>query len=224
MLFFFGSTILSVLIYKWVPVYYTPLMLIRSIEQKSSGEEVKCSHQWVPIDSITPNLAIAVLASEDQLFLRHSGFDTLAIRKAWEENKKGKRILGGSTISQQTAKNVFLWPGRSWVRKGLEAYFTLLIEWIWGKDRIMEVYLNSIEMGHGIYGAEAVAREHFGRHADRLTREQCALIAASLPNPLIHNTQYPDAYLKKHQKRILKQMQHVAHWWTKRNEKEDKKE
>lgn len=220
-LFFFGSTILSVLIFKWVPVYYTPLMLIRSIEHKVGGTPAICEHHWVPLDSISPNLPIAVMASEDQLFLRHSGFDEKAIRQAMEDNKKGKRLRGGSTISQQTAKNVFLWPGRSWIRKGLEAYFTLLIEFIWGKDRIMEVYLNSIEMGQGIYGAEAVAQEHFGKHAHQLTREQCALIAASLPNPLVHDSQHPDAYLLKHQKRILKQMSNIGSWWTKRHESKE---
>lgn len=205
-----------------MPVYFTPLMVIRSLEGRGSEEGAKCSHEWVPLDKISQQLPIAVMASEDQTFLQHSGFDTKAIRQAIEEKKQGKRLRGGSTISQQTAKNVFLWNGRSWIRKGLEAYFTFLIEWMWSKDRIMEVYLNSIEMGRGIYGAEAVAQEHFNCHADKLTREQCALIAASLPNPLVHNSQHPDAYLNRHQRRILRQMRNIGSWWTNRtNEREE---
>ena len=148
-----------------MPVYYTPLMGIRSWEQHSEGEPLKCSHHWVPLDSITPYMAIAVIASEDQLFTEHNGFDLKAIEQARKEAKEGKRRRGGSTISQQTAKNAFLWPHSTWTRKGFETYFTLLIEWMWDKGRIMEVYLNSIEMGPGIYGVEAVAREHFHRTA-----------------------------------------------------------
>ena len=224
MLLFFGSTIFFVFLYKWMPVYVTPLMVIRHFEQADDNEERRWEHHWVPLGDITEQLPIAVMASEDQLFLRHAGFDTVAIKKAIKENMDGRRLRGGSTISQQTAKNVFLWPGRSWLRKGLEAYFTVLIEWMWDKDRIMEVYLNSIEMGRGIYGAEAVAQEHFHCHAGTLNREQCALIAASLPNPLRHNSGHPDAYLRKHQRRILRQMHNVGHWWTDREKDKTKKE
>ena len=221
MLLFFGSTILFVFLYKWMPVYVTPLMVIRNFEQMGQDEERRWEHHWVPLDSITPYLPIAVMASEDQLFLQHSGFDKKAIGQAIKEKMDGKRLRGGSTISQQTAKNVFLWNGRSWIRKGLEAYFTMLIEWMWDKDRIMEVYLNSIEMGRGIYGAEAVAQENFHCHADRLTREQCALIAASLPNPLMHDSSHPDAYLYKHQRRILRQMRNIGSWWTNREKEKE---
>ena len=151
------------------------------------------------------------MASEDARFLKHHGFDYKAIEHAAMRNIKHpeKRKLGASTISQQTAKNVFLWPGRSWLRKGLEVYFTMLIEVMWPKERIMEVYLNSIEMGEGIYGADAVAEYHFGTTADKLTRAQCALIAVSLPNPRRFNSAKPSGYMLKRQKRILHEMKFV---------------
>jgi monofunctional biosynthetic peptidoglycan transglycosylase len=154
-------------------------------------------------------MPVAVMASEDQRFLMHNGFDFIEISKTLEERRSGKRFRGGSTISQQTAKNVFLWPKASWVRKGLEAYFTVLIEFIWGKERIMEVYLNSIEMGDGIYGAEAVAQQHFGRRAITLTRPNCALIAATLPNPLKFSSKEPSSYILKRQTAIMNQMRHI---------------
>ncbi len=208
-LLFFGSTILAVLIYKWCPVYVTPLMIIRCAQQVSHGEKLRLKHHWVPIDSMSIYMPVAVMASEDQRFLTHNGFDFIEINKTLEERRSGKRFRGGSTISQQTAKNVFLWPKASWVRKGLEAYFTVLIEFIWGKERIMEVYLNSIEMGDGIYGAEAVAQQHFGRRAITLTRPNCALIAATLPNPLKFSSKEPSSYMLKRQTAIMNQMRHI---------------
>lgn len=208
-LFFFGSTILAVFIYKWCPVYITPLMVIRCAQQVGHGEKLRLKHHWVPLDSMSIYLPVAVMASEDQRFLMHEGFDLIEINKALEERRSGKRFRGGSTISQQTAKNVFLWPQPSWVRKGLEAYFTVLIEYIWGKERIMEVYLNSIEMGDGIYGAEAVAQQHFGRRAITLTRPNCALIAATLPNPLKYSSKSPSSYVLKRQTAIMAQMRHI---------------
>lgn len=208
-LFFFGSTILAVFIYKWCPVYITPLMVIRCAQQVGHGEKLRLKHHWVPLDSMSIYLPVAVMASEDQRFLMHEGFDLIEINKALEERRTGKRFRGGSTISQQTAKNVFLWPQPSWVRKGLEAYFTVLIEYIWGKERIMEVYLNSIEMGDGIYGAEAVAQQHFGRRAFTLTRPNCALIAATLPNPLKYSSKSPSSYVLKRQTAIMAQMRHI---------------
>ena len=208
-LLFFGSTILSVIVYRWCPVYLTPLMLIRCAQQMSRGEQIKLRHHWVPLDSMSIYLPVAVMASEDQRFLTHHGFDFVEINNAVKERQSGKRRRGGSTISQQTAKNVFLWPSSSWLRKGLEAYFTILIELIWGKERIMEVYLNSIEMGDGIYGAEAVGQWHFHRSAQELTRPDCALIAATLPNPLIFNSQTPSDYMLKRQTFIMKQMRHI---------------
>ena len=184
-----------------MPVYITPLMITRSIE---NDDEMQ--HKWVPIEEISENMALAVISSEDNLFMSHSGFDFDQIQKTIEEAEKTGRQRGASTISQQTAKNVFLWNGRSWVRKGLEAYFTVLIELIWGKERIMEVYLNSIEMGPGIYGAEAVAQAHFGKSASKLTRREAALIAATLPNPLKYSSKNPSKYMRKRQRQITRLM------------------
>ena len=208
---FFASTILSVAVLRWVPVWFTPLMFIRLAQQVSEGKELTLHHHWVPLDKIAPSLPIAVMASEDARFQEHHGFDYKAIEHAAMRNIKHpeKRKLGASTISQQTAKNVFLWPGRSWVRKGFEVYFTTLIELMWTKQRIMEVYLNSIEMGDGIYGADAVAEHHFNTTADKLTKAQCALIAVSLPNPRRMNSARPSAYMLKRQKRILREMRFV---------------
>ncbi|MFR9165505.1 MAG: monofunctional biosynthetic peptidoglycan transglycosylase [Dysgonomonas sp.] len=202
----FLFSLLQVITFKFIPVYFTPLMIIRSIEQKSEGKDIKWEHKWVSIDKISPYLPQAVVASEDNLFLDHSGFDFNQIEKAREEAEKGKRLRGASTISQQTAKNVFLWNGKSYIRKGLEAYYTLLIELIWGKKRIMEVYLNSIEMGDGIYGAEAVAKNHFNKTAEKLTRDECALIAATLPNPRKFNSAKPSKYILKRKNQIISLM------------------
>lgn len=208
---FFASTILSVAVLRWVPVWFTPLMFIRLAQQVSEGKELTLHHHWVPLEEIAPSLPIAVMASEDARFQEHHGFDYKAIEHAAMRNIKHpeKRKLGASTISQQTAKNVFLWPGRSWVRKGFEVYFTTLIELMWTKQRIMEVYLNSIEMGDGIYGADAVAEHHFNTTADKLTKAQCALIAVSLPNPRRMNSARPSGYMLKRQKRILHEMRFV---------------
>lgn len=205
-LLFFLSSILMVVVYKFVPVYYTPLMFIRMFEQVKQDKPIKMEHTWVPLDQISQSLPQAVVASEDNLFLEHNGFDFEQIEKARNEAKAGKRVRGASTISQQTAKNVFLWPGKSYVRKAFEVYFTYLIELIWGKERIMEVYLNSIEMGNGIYGAEAVAKAHFDKPASKLTEAQSALIAASLPNPRKFNSGNPSAYLLKRQSKIISLM------------------
>ena len=208
---FLGSTILAVVALRFLPVYFTPLMFIRCYEQIAEGKSLKMKHHWVPLNKISPSLPMAVMASEDAKFMRHHGFDYQAIEHAAERNRKHpeKRKLGASTISQQTAKNVFLWPGRSWVRKGFEVYFTALIELMWPKERIMEVYLNSIEMGDGIYGADAVAEEHFGTDALSLTKSQCALIAATLPNPRKFSSKNPSAYMRKRQARIMREMKYV---------------
>lgn len=203
---FFGSTILAVVALRFIPVYFTPLMFIRCAQQISKGEEIKLKHHWVPLSDISRHLPVAVMASEDQRFLLHHGFDYNAIEQAAMSNLKGGKKRGGSTISQQTAKNVFLWPGRSWVRKGLEAYFTVLIEMTWSKQRIMEVYLNSIEMGRGIYGADAVAQQHFDKTASELFRSECALIAATLPNPIKFSSKSPSPYMQKRKRQIEQQM------------------
>ena len=215
---FFASTILSVVALRFLPVVVTPLMLIRCYQQVKAGEDLKLSHDWEPLTNISKDLPIAVMASEDAKFLDHHGFDYEAIEHAAKRNRQHpeKRKLGASTISQQTAKNVFLWPGRSWVRKGFEVYFTALIELMWPKERIMEVYLNSIEMGNGIYGAQAVAEEHFNTDAKSLTKAQCALIAATLPNPRKFSSKNPSAYMLKRQKRILREMKYVERMTTTR--------
>lgn len=206
---FFVSSIGATLYYRWMPVERTPLMIIRDIEKRINGEEPRRLHRWVPIDSISRYLPLAVIASEDQNFLNHHGFDFNAITDAIDEEKRTGRRRGASTISQQTAKNVFLWPSSTWVRKGFEAYFTVLIELLWSKERIMEVYLNSIEMGDGIYGAEAVAQENFGRHAADLKRDECALIAATLPNPRRFSSKLPSKYMRSRRQWIMKQMKHI---------------
>ncbi len=154
-------------------------------------------------------MPVAVMASEDQRFLLHHGFDFNAIQSAAKHNAKGGKVHGASTISQQVAKNVFLWPGRSYVRKGFEAYFTFLIELVWSKQRIMEVYLNSIEMGDGIYGVDAVAEYHFEKDAKDLFRDECARIAATLPNPIKMDSAHPSVYVKKRQHRIEHEMKFI---------------
>lgn len=208
-LLFFGSTILSVLVLRWCPVYITPLMIIRCAQQVKRGEQIRLRHHWVPLEEMSSHLPVAVMGSEDQLFLQHHGFDFDQIEKALKERQQGKRQRGASTISQQTAKNVFLWPSHTWVRKGFEVYFTGLIELMWSKRRIMEVYLNSIEMGDGIYGAEAVSQQHFGYSADKLSRADCALIAVSLPNPLRFNSKHPSLYMLRKQTWVLNQMRYL---------------
>lgn len=222
-LFFFLSTLLAVVAYRFIPVYVTPLMVIRSIEQVVSGEKLMCKHTWVPFDKISPNLPMAVIASEDNRFAEHNGFDMVEIQKAIKENEKRKRKRGASTISQQTAKNVFLWPKSSWVRKGFEVYFTFLIETIWSKERIMEVYLNSIEMGDGIYGAQAAAKYKFGTTAAKLSKGQCALIAATLPNPIRFNSAKPSQYIKRRQSQIMRLMNLVPKFPSPEEKVEKKK-
>lgn len=210
MLWFFGISILLVVLFKWIPVPFTPLMITRAIEQKIDGQEMTCSHDWVPLEDISVNLQKAVIASEDGNFLKHNGFDFKAMQKAFKNNNRGKKLKGGSTISQQTAKNVFLWQGRSYIRKGLEAYFTFLIEIVWGKERIMEVYLNSIEMGKGVYGAEAAAEHWFRTDAKNLTKIQAAGIAAILPNPRKYKATNSSSYIEKRKGKIVRVMNHVG--------------
>ncbi|WP_417855935.1 monofunctional biosynthetic peptidoglycan transglycosylase [Xanthomarina gelatinilytica] len=195
-----------VFLYKWVPVPVTPLMVIRSVENYQDQKPMGWKHDWVSLDQISKNLQLAVICSEDQNFLKHNGFDVEAIEKAYLDNKKGKRIKGASTISQQTAKNVFLWTQRSWFRKGLEVYFTFLIESIWSKERIMEVYLNSIEMGPGIYGAEAAAIYWYKKPASKLSQYESASIAAILPNPLKYKANPATNYIERRKIWIVRQM------------------
>jgi len=210
MLWFFGLSIASVVLFKFVPVPFTPLMVIRYFENKAAGKEIHFSHNWEPIDKISMNLQKAVIASEDGTFLTHNGFDFIAMQKAYKSNERGRKIKGGSTISQQTAKNVFLWQGRSYLRKGLEAYFTVLIEIIWGKKRIMEVYLNSIEMGDGVYGAYAATEHWYRRDASSLTMQQAAGIAAILPNPRKYKATSSSSYINRRKDKIVRIMRHIG--------------
>ena len=208
----FFLSLFLVLLFRFVPVPFTSLMFIRCGQQLAAGHSLRMTKNWKSLDKISPNLVLAVVASEDNNFLEHHGFDFDAIEKAvkFNEKKKGKKVRGASTISQQCAKNVFLWPGRSYIRKGFEAYFTLLIEIIWGKKRIMEVYLNVIEMGDGIYGAEAAAQEYFKESASGLSRAEAAQISALLPNPRKWNPAKQTAYFIKREVWILWNMNNIG--------------
>lgn len=210
MLWFFGISIFLVILFKWVPVPFTPLMITRVVENKMDGKDAIFSHDWESLENISPNLQKAVIASEDGNFLKHKGFDFEAMKKAFDNNNKGRKLKGGSTISQQTAKNIFLWQGRSYVRKGLEAYFTVLIELIWGKERIMEVYLNSIEMGNGIYGAEAAAQHWYRKSASNLTPKEAAGIAAILPNPRKFKASNSSSYINRRKGKITRVMRQIG--------------
>jgi len=210
MLYFFIGSVALTIIYRFVPPPFTYLMIQRLVEQKMDGEDLKLRKDWVSIDKMSPYLVRAVIASEDQHFNEHWGFDIAALQKAYQHNQKSKKVKGGSTISQQVAKNVFLWPGRSYFRKGLEAYFTILIEITWSKKRIMEIYLNEIEMGNGIYGAEAAAKKYFRKPAKDLSKRESALIAAVLPNPIRWTPANPNAYIQRRQYRILRAMRYVG--------------
>ena len=206
MLWFFAITILWVLAYRFIDPPITWLMAQRGFERQADDKEWRLKQNWLAFDELSPNLKKAAIAGEDANFLTHNGFDYGAIEKAYKKNKAGKKMRGGSTISQQTAKNVFLWPGRSYVRKGFEAYFTILIELLWGKERILEVYLNVIEMGDGIYGADAATRSYYGKSAQSLSKGEAALLIAVLPNPLRWSPARPTNYIYHNQSIILRNM------------------
>jgi monofunctional biosynthetic peptidoglycan transglycosylase len=208
---FFLASSVSVAILRFVPVWITPLMIIRSVEQLFDPEkEVVLKNSWVRLEDISSHVPLAVIAAEDQKFRTHGGFDWESIKQARKDIDSGKRFRGGSTISNQTAKNVFLWQGRNLLRKGMEAYFTYLIEWFWGKKRIMEVYLNVIEMGEGIYGIEAASQHFYKKPAKELSRQQSAYIAATLPNPRRWNPTKPTNYLQSRQAWILRNMNNLG--------------
>lgn len=210
-MWFFILSIGFTVLYRFVPVPITPLMVIRVFEQTFDSEKkVRLSKDWVPMAEISKNVPQAVVAAEDQKFLDHFGFDIEAMKKAWEGNKQGKNIKGASTITQQTVKNVFLWPDRSYLRKGLEAYFTILVEILWPKERILEVYLNVIEMGPGIFGIESAAQNYYNKPAIKLNRNEAAMIAAVLPNPNRWNPKRPTPYILGRQAWILRQMNNLA--------------
>ncbi|MCD6068591.1 MAG: peptidoglycan transglycosylase [Bacteroidetes bacterium] len=205
-MWFLIVTVVSTIIFRWAPIPFTPFMLKRCVQQKMDGKEMKLDKDWVPLEEISPHLQLAVVCCEDQNYLMHYGFDFKALKKAMINNDKGKRMRGGSTISQQTAKNVFLWDGRNYVRKAFEAYFTLLIETFWSKERIMEAYLNVIEFGDGIYGAEAAAQHYFHKHASKLTKEEAATLAVLLPNPRVYGKKTGGTYVQGRKAWCLQQM------------------
>ena len=205
-----GGSILLVAILRFVPVPCTALMVGRRVEAWTSGEPYQARHQWVPLEAIAPSMGLAVIAAEDQNFPEHFGFDWQAIEKALAHNEHSRRKRGASTVSQQTAKNLFLWESRSWVRKGCEVYFTLLLETVWSKRRILEVYLNSVEFGDGVFGVEAASRKFFGRSAKALTPMDAALLAAVLPNPRRFRADAPSAYLRGRQAWIHTQMRQLG--------------
>ncbi|HTA82487.1 MAG TPA: monofunctional biosynthetic peptidoglycan transglycosylase [Bacteroidia bacterium] len=203
---FFALSIFSVILFRFVPIPLTPLMLFRCIDQKMAGNQMILDKTWVSFDKISPSLPFAVFCSEDQDFFKHHGFNWERIKEAWKHDEKSKRIVGGSTVSQQTAKNVFLSTRRSWIRKGFEAYFTVLIELCWSKKRIMEVYLNVVEFGKGIYGAEAASEFYFHKHAKDISREEAAALAAILPDPLKWSPSHPGPFVQSRIEWIIGQM------------------
>jgi monofunctional biosynthetic peptidoglycan transglycosylase len=208
-LWFFALSLALVILFRFIPVPFTPLMVIRLWEQAwDRNQTMRCSKDWVAMSKISVNMQRAVVASEDQKFFEHFGFDREAIEKAMKYNKKhkGRKVKGASTITQQTAKNVFLWPSRNWFRKGLEVYFTFLIEIFWSKERILHVYLNVLETGNGIYGVEAAAQEYFKKPASKLKSSEAALIAACIPNPRRWSPAKPTPYILKRKAWIARQM------------------
>jgi len=202
----FALTITVVLCFRFIPLPLSALMVERKVTSWFSGPSQEIHHRWVSLDAIHPNMGLAVIAAEDQNFAEHFGFDWKAIEKALAHNERSKRKRGASTLSQQTAKNVFLWESRSWVRKGFEVYFTLLIELEWSKKRILEVYLNSVEFGDGIYGVEAASQHFFHKPAKALRPSEAALLAAVLPNPHRFKAGAPSGYIRGRQEWILRQM------------------
>lgn len=211
-LFFFLSSILIVIVYKYIPPPFTPIMILRVFEGWFEGENVGIRKRWVSYEEVSKNLFRAVVSAEDARFMNHNGFDWDAIEAArrYNESRKGKRLRGASTISMQTAKNAFLWHGRNYLRKALEAYFTVLIELIWGKKRILEVYVNIIEFGKGIYGVQAASEYYFHKNAKDLTRREAALLAAVLPNPRKWSPVAPTTYIEKRVEFIQGRMNSVV--------------
>jgi len=201
------ASLLAVLPWRWVPVPLTSFMLQDRVGALTSdGKGYRFTHDWVSWEEISPHAGVAVIAAEDQKFPDHRGFDFESIDQALSDAKRGRRVRGASTISQQVAKNLYLWPGQSWVRKGLEAWFTLLIEALWPKQRILEVYLNSAEFGRGTWGVEAASRRYFGKPAAKLSRSEAALLAAVLPAPKRFRADAPSAYVRQRQAWIQDQM------------------
>ncbi|WP_342083508.1 monofunctional biosynthetic peptidoglycan transglycosylase [Dyadobacter sp. OTU695] len=205
---FFVISVVWVIVLRFLPVWVTPYMISRKIDAFVEDEDTEIFHDWEPYENISKEAALAVVASEDQNFPNHWGFDFDQIYDAMTEDRK--RARGASTISQQVAKNVFLWHGRSYIRKGLEAYFTVLIEVLWSKERILEVYLNVAEMGKMTFGVEAASLRYYNKSAKRLTRYEAARIAAVLPNPIRFSIKNPSAYVNKRTNQIVRQMRYLG--------------
>ena len=203
---FLGLTVLLVLLYRVADPPSTPLMWIRWAQNGYPPDQTLWLRPWIPLDRISPRLVRAVLTAEDQKFFLHHGFDWPAVRKAIRINRQGKRRVGASTLTMQTARNVFLWQDRTWLRKGLEAYFTVLIEWFWSKERILEVYLNIVEWGDGLYGCEAASRAYFNHSAGTLSYLEAARLAALLPNPRVWSRSEYHLRLRQRQHHILTRM------------------
>lgn len=203
-------SVLWVVVLKWVPVYFTPIMISRSIEYKDDPE-FHTIKKWCKLEDISSEMIKAAIASEDNLFCKHNGFDEKAIRQAIQEKKDGRRTRGASTISQQTAKNVFTFHRRSFVRKGVEAWFTVLIEKIWGKERIMEVYLNIVEVGKGVYGVQAAAEQYYKKDASKLTRSEACTIVSVFPTPLKSSVAHPSSYIKKRSSDVARLIPKIAY-------------
>ncbi|WP_337043441.1 monofunctional biosynthetic peptidoglycan transglycosylase [Emticicia sp. 17c] len=206
LVFFFASTISATIFFKFVPIPFTMTMLSRKMEAMAAGKDSEIHYDWVSYDEISKEAPLSVVAAEDQLFPEHWGFDFKSMGNAFNRNLKGKKIRGASTISQQVAKNVFLWQTRSYIRKAFEVYFTVLIELIWGKERILEVYLNVAEMGDMTFGVEEASKRYFGKSAASLTREQAARIAAVLPSPRKWSIAKPGPYVVRRTAQITRQM------------------
>ncbi|HPM89970.1 MAG TPA: monofunctional biosynthetic peptidoglycan transglycosylase [Tenuifilaceae bacterium] len=207
---FFITTVISVIAFSFINPNLTMLMVAKRVQPLNDGGSNRINHKWVSIDKISPQLVLAVCAAEDNKFMEHNGFDWESIQKAKEHNKKGKRLRGASTITQQTVKNVFLWPRRSWVRKGFEAYFTFLVEVFWSKERIMEVYLNVAELGRGIYGVESASECYYGKPASKISTYEAAMLATVLPNPAKRNPAKPSSYMYRYQRTILRNMYNLG--------------
>ncbi len=194
------------LLFRFVPIPYSAYMLEQKVGHWFTGESYKINYQWVSINDISKYMQLAVIAAEDQRFSQHWGIDLEGIKAALRYNKKNTKLRGGSTLSQQTAKNLYLWHGQSWIRKGLEVPITAMLEMTWSKKRILEVYLNIAEFGNGIFGVEAASRYYFKKSAQKLTAREAALLAAVLPNPIHFKVNKPSEIVRKKQNWVLKQM------------------
>lgn len=210
LLLFLAATLVVTLLFRWAPLPFSSLMLQRQFSAQWQDKKYRQHYHWVGSERISPQAMLAVIAAEDQKFLSHGGFDFTAMYKAWQENGRRKNPRGASTISQQVAKNIYLWPGKSLFRKGVEAYFTVLIEALWPKERIIEVYLNIAEFGPGVFGIEAASQTYFHKSAAKLNAAEAAILAAVLPSPLRSSAGRPSGYITGRAWHIQKQMRQLG--------------